>query len=71
MCLVQALGEEADGAANDRPITVQGILWELSAIMHPDVQSFPWRGETVQERRLKFREHKAMHARREYTMGEL
>lgn len=61
----QALGEEAHGEENDRPETVEGMLKELSAIMHPDVHTFPWRGGTVQERRLKYRENRRWHAARD------
>ncbi len=57
----QALGEEDDG--EDRPDTVEGMLKELAAIMHPDVQGWAWRGATVQERRMKYREIKQWHAR--------
>ena len=64
----EALGEEEFGEESDRPTTVRGMLRELSAIMHPNVQEFPWRDETVQGRREKFREHqreKERRARRE------
>lgn len=52
-----ALGEEEHGEEFDRPTTVDGMLRELLAIMDPDVDSFPWRGESVQERRMNYREY--------------
>jgi hypothetical protein len=54
----EALGEEEFGEENDRPTTVDGMLRELSAIMHPNVQEFPWRDATVQGRRMKYREYR-------------
>jgi hypothetical protein len=52
-----ALGEEENGEEFDRPTTVDGMLRELLAIMDPDVDSFPWRGDSVQERRMNYREY--------------
>jgi hypothetical protein len=52
-----ALGEEEHGEEFDRPITVDGMLQELLAIMDPDVEGFPWRGDSVQERRMNYREY--------------
>ena len=66
----QALGEEEDAKENGRPETVDEMLRELANIMHPDVQSRPWRGATVQERRINYREYMVSHPVRPYIESE-